>query len=69
MVFPDDVPTITLKVMPMVHHTRTAAHMPRNSRANMRIGSSRAASVTICLRKRRRRLLKLWSMSTVIDRR
>ena len=50
---------LPLKVMPMVPHTRTPVFMPRNSRANMRTGSSRAASGTICLRKPRRTLRTL----------
>ena len=40
-----------------------------NSRANIRIGRSQAGSGTICLRKRRRPLRKLSSISTTIDRR
>jgi pimeloyl-ACP methyl ester carboxylesterase len=36
-------PPLRLKAMPMVHHIRTANPMPRNSRANMRTGSSKAA--------------------------
>jgi hypothetical protein len=40
---------------------RTPVLMPRNSRVNTRTGSSRAASVTIYLRKPRRLLPKLWS--------
>jgi len=35
----------------MAHHTRRLVPMPRNSQANTRTGSSRAASGTICLRK------------------
>jgi len=42
--------------------------MPRNSRANIRTGSSRAASVTICLRKPRRPLPKPSSTSPKFDR-
>jgi pimeloyl-ACP methyl ester carboxylesterase len=59
------VPTITLKAMPTVHHTRRRT--PRNSRANTRTGSSRAASGTICLRKRRRPLPKLSSTLPTFD--
>src|SRR6266568_2016282 len=58
-------PLLLLKAMPMVHHTQTPIPMPRNSRADMRTGSSRAASGTICLKKLRRPLPKLSSMSTV----
>ena len=63
------VPAITLKVTPMAHHTRMPVRMPKNFRANMHTGSSRAESGTICLRKPRRPLPRLSSMSTVIDRR
>ena len=58
-------PRLLLKAMPMVHHTLTPVPMPRNSRADMRTGSSRAASGTICLKKLHRPLPKLSSMSTV----
>jgi hypothetical protein len=61
------VPTITSKVMPMVRHTRTRVPMPRNSRADMRTGSSRVASGTTCLKKRPKPLPKPSSRSTVID--
>jgi len=47
--------------MPMAHRIRTPHPMPGNSRADMRTGSSMAASVTICLRKPQRPLRKLWS--------
>src|SRR5205807_2148915 len=47
-------PPSPLKVMPMVHHTRTPPPMPRNSRANTSTASSRAASATIFRRKPRR---------------
>jgi hypothetical protein len=53
------VPTITLEGDAMVPHIRTPVPMPRNSRANTRTGSSRAVSVTICLRKPRRPSPKL----------
>ena len=43
--------------------------MPRNSRANMRTGSSRAASGTICRRKPRRPLPRPSSTSPKLDRR
>jgi hypothetical protein len=39
------------KATPMARRIRTPAPMPRNSRANMRTGPSRAASGTICRRK------------------
>ena len=58
-----------LKATPMARRTRTPAPTPRNSRANMRTGPSRAASGTTCRRKRRRPLPKLSSTSTAIDRR
>ncbi len=61
-------PPLPLKVMPMARHTPTAAPMPGNSRANMRTGSSRAASGTICLKKRPRPSPKLSSKLTVIER-
>jgi pimeloyl-ACP methyl ester carboxylesterase len=52
-------PRLLLKAMPMVHPTRTPVPMPGNSRADMRTGSSRAASGTICRKKLRRPLPKL----------
>jgi len=55
------------KAMPMVHHIRTRVPMPRNSRAETRTGSFRAASGTICPGKLRKRLPKLSSTSTVRD--
>ena len=41
--------------------------MLNNSPANMRTGSSKAASGTICLKKLRRTSPRLWSMWTLID--
>jgi hypothetical protein len=55
--------------MPMARRiTRTPVCTPRNSLTNMRIGTSRAGSVTICLKRPRRPLLKLSSTSTASDR-
>ena len=42
------------KAMPMARRTRSPVPTPRNSRANMSTGSSRAASGTTCRRKPRR---------------
>src|SRR6185436_12000637 len=53
--------------MPMVRPIPTPAHMRRNSPASTRIGLSRAASGTICLRKRRRRLRRRSLTSTPTD--
>jgi hypothetical protein len=47
---------------------RTEHPMPSNSRVNIRTESSRV-SATMCLKKPRRNLPKLSSMSMVIDRR
>jgi pimeloyl-ACP methyl ester carboxylesterase len=55
------VPTITLKGMPMGHHIRNQAPMPRNFPASMRHGRFPAASDTICRKKLRRPLPKLLS--------
>ena len=61
------VPTITLEGDANgAPHYRTPRPIARNSRANTRTGSSRAASVTICLRKPRRPLPKLSSTSTAL---
>ena len=63
------VPTITLEGDANgAPHPDAAVPMPRNSRANMRTGPSRAASGTICLRKPRRPLPKRSSTSLKIDR-
>jgi pimeloyl-ACP methyl ester carboxylesterase len=62
-------PPSRLKVMPMVRHTRTPTPTARSLRANMRTGSSAAASVTTCLRKPRRLSPRRSSTSTVSDRR
>ncbi len=62
---PSPCPLLLLKAMPMVHHTRTPVPMPGNSRAAMNTGSSRAASGTICPKKRLWTLPRLSSMSTV----
>ena len=53
---------------PMVRRIPTPVPMLRSSRANIRTGLSKAASGTICLRKRRRPLPRLSSKSTVIER-
>jgi hypothetical protein len=53
------VPTIALEGDAKGAPARTPVLMPRNSRVKMRTESSRAASSTICLRKRRRPLPKL----------
>src|SRR5438094_7410326 len=60
---------LRFKAMPTVRRVPTPARMPRNSRASIRTGRSRAGSGTICLRKRRRPLPRLLSKSTVTDRR
>src|SRR5882672_8749688 len=57
------------KVMPMAHHIRTPAPMPRNSPANTRTGPSPAASGTIYPRKPRRPLPRPSSTSPKSDRR
>src|SRR6266568_4049980 len=57
------------KAMPMVPHTRTPVSMPANSRAGMNTASSRAASGTICRKKRLGTLPRLSSMSTRTSRR
>ncbi len=56
------------KAMPMARHIRSPAPTPRNSRANMRTGPSRAASGTTCRRKPRRPLPKPSSKSPRSDR-
>src|SRR3979490_960603 len=55
--------------MPMARHIRSPAPMPKNSRANIRTGSSLAASGTICLRKPRRPLRRPSSTPPKADRR
>src|SRR5262245_37146802 len=61
-------PPSPLKATPMARHTWTPVPTPKNSRANTLIGSSRVASGTTRLKKRRRRLSKLSSMSTAFNR-
>ena len=56
------------KAMRMARRTWTAPLMPRNSPANMRIGSSKAASATIFRRKLRKLSPKPWSRSAKADR-
>jgi pimeloyl-ACP methyl ester carboxylesterase len=63
------VPTITLEGDANGAPTPRPRPMPRSSRANMHTGSSMVASVTICLRRRRRPLPKLSSKSITINRR
>jgi pimeloyl-ACP methyl ester carboxylesterase len=60
---------LPFKGMPTVRRVPTRVRTRRNSRASIRTDLSRAASGTICLRKLRRRLPRLSSTSTVIDRR
>jgi len=57
------------RATPMAHRTPTRARMPKNSRANMRTGSSQAASGIICPRKPRRLLPRPCSKSTATERR
>jgi pimeloyl-ACP methyl ester carboxylesterase len=52
-------PPLPLKAMPMAHRTRIRHLIATNSRANTYIGTSPAALVTTCHRKRRRPLLML----------
>src|SRR5262245_34510991 len=55
--------------MPTVHHTRTAAPMPRSSRANIRTRLSGAVSGTTCRRKHPRPSPRPSSRSTVTEER
>ena len=69
-----ECPVITVPTITLEGDANGAPHpdpvpMPRNSRANIRTGLSRAASGTICLRKLRRPLPKLSWTSIGIDRR
>ena len=57
------------KAMRMAPRTRPRVPMPRNSRANIRTGSSPAVWGTICPKKLRGLLPKPWSTSRVISRR
>ena len=52
-------PRLRSREMPMARRVRKRLPMRRNSRANIRTGSSGAELATICLRKRRRPLPKL----------
>ena len=63
------VPPLRLKATPTAHHIPTQVPMPGNSPANTRTGSSKAASGTICPRKRLRPLPKLSSTLLKVDRR
>lgn len=55
------------KVTPMARRIRTPVPTPINSPANMRAGSSPAASATTCRKKLRRILLKRSSMSMLFN--
>src|SRR6202043_3608825 len=61
-------PPSRLKAMPTAPRIRSRVPTPRCSRANIRIEPSRAASGTICPRKRRRPLRKPSSTSPKFDR-
>jgi hypothetical protein len=62
------VPTITLEGDANGAPHRMPAPMPRSSRADINTASSRAASGTTCLRKRRRPLPKLWARLPEVER-
>src|SRR5271166_1334748 len=61
-------PPLPSKGTPTARRTRSPVPMPRNSRANMRTGSSPAASGIICRRKPRTPSLKRSSKPPKIDR-
>lgn len=56
---------LVLVLLPQGEHTRLPRCIARSSRANMNTGISPVASVTICRKKPRRPLPRLWSTSTV----
>jgi pimeloyl-ACP methyl ester carboxylesterase len=62
------VPAITLEVTPTAHPIRTRVRTPRNSRAGIRTGRSRAASGTTFPRKPRRPLPRPSSKGTLISK-